>query len=129
LLRDKQHGYTAEQIPDDELQRLAAFISKGQHDASAYIDAASKKAKGDVENGHKLFQGVCAACHGFDGKSLNFGDDKEPEYVGTVAADNPWETLHKIRNGQPGTPMPALRVFDMQNAVDVLSYAQTLPQK
>lgn len=129
LLREKPHGFTDKQIPDEELQRLALFISKGQHDAAAYIDPVTKKVKGDVDRGHKLYQGVCAACHGFDGKALNFGDDKEPEFVGTVAADNPWETLHKIRNGQPGVPMPAWRIFDMQNAVDVLSYAQTLPAK
>ena len=127
LLRAKPHGYTAQQIPDDVLGRLALFISKGQYDANAYIDPATKKAKGDVEHGRKLYQGVCAACHGFDGKLLNFGDAKTPEFIGTVAADNPWETLHKIRNGQPGVPMPAWRAFDIQYAVDVLAYSQTLP--
>jgi len=129
LLRAQPHGFTAKQIPDDALGRLALFISKGQHDTNTYIDSATKKAKGNIEHGRKLYQSVCAACHGFDGKLLNFGDAKTPEFVGTVAADNPWETLHKIRNGQPGAPMPAWRVFDIQNAVDVLAYAQTLPVK
>lgn len=129
LLREKPHGYTAAQIPDEALRRLALFISKGQHDTNAYIDSATKKAKGNVDHGRKLYQAVCAACHGFDGKLLNFGDAKTPEFIGTVAADNPWETLHKIRNGQPGAPMPTWRVFDIQNAVDVLAYSQTLPVK
>lgn len=128
-LRAEPHGFSAEQIPDAALERLALFISKGQHDADAYIDRATKKAKGDVEHGHKLYQAVCAACHGFDGKSLNFGDAKEPEFVGTLAVDNPWEALHKIRNGQPAIPMPAWRAFDIQYAVDVIAYAQTLPVK
>lgn len=129
LLRAKPHGYTVAQIPDDALGRLALFISKGQHDTSAYIDSATKKAKGNIDHGRKLYQAVCAACHGFDGKLLNFGDAKSPEFIGTVAADNPWETLHKIRNGSAGAPMPAWRVFDIQNAVDVVAYAQTLPVK
>jgi thiosulfate dehydrogenase len=60
---------------------------------------------------------------------LNFGDVKNPEYVGTIGASNPWEMMHKILNGQPGSPMPAWRVFDLQTAVDVLAYSQTLPVK
>jgi len=129
ILRDKPHGFTPQMIPNDALERLALFVSKGQHDASAYIDPATKKAKGDAERGRKLYQTVCAACHGFDGKLLNFGDDKTPEFVGTLAVENPWEGLHKIRNGQPGSPMPAWRGFDIQHAVDVLTYSQTLPVK
>jgi len=57
------------------------------------------------------------------------GSDKKPEFVGTLAVENPWEGLHKIRNGQPGSPMPAWRGFDIQHAVDVLTYSQTLPVK
>lgn len=129
LLRAEPHGFTAAMIPDEALARLALFISKGQHDTDAHIDRASKKAKGDADRGRMLFQGICAACHGFDGKSLNFGDDKEPEFLGTVAADNPWEALHKIRNGQPAVPMPLMRVLDMQTALDILAYSQTLPVK
>jgi len=37
--------------------------------------------------------------------------------------------LHKIRNGQPGMPMPALRVLPVQTLVDILAYTQTLPMK
>ena len=129
LLRAKPHNYSAEQIPDEALQRLALFVSKGQHDVEPYIDRATKKAKGDIERGHRLYQAVCAACHGFDGKALNFGSNEEPEFLGTLAADNPWEALHKVRNGQPGIPMPFWRVFEMPNAVDVIAYAQTLPVK
>lgn len=129
LLRAKPHGYTAKQIPDEALQRLALFVSKGLLDPNPYIDRPTKKAKGNVQIGQKLYQAICAACHGFDGKAINFGNEKKPEFVGTVAVDNPWETLHKIRNGQPGVPMPAWRVFDVQYSVDVLSYIQTLPVK
>jgi thiosulfate dehydrogenase len=61
---------------------------------------------------------------------MNFtGDVNDPEYVGTVAQVNLWETLHKIRNGQPGVPMPAMRVLEIQQAVDILAYSQTLLAK
>ncbi len=68
-------------------------------------------------------------CHGFDGKMMNFGDEQEPEYVGTVAQDNPWETLHKVANGQPGVPMVSLRALDTEDLVDIVAYAQTLPRE
>lgn len=129
LLRDKTHGYTPAMIPDEALERLALFVSKGQHETDPFIDKSTKRAKGDAERGHKLYQAVCAACHGFDGKTLNFGDEKTPEYVGTLAASNPWEAMHKVRNGQPGSQMPNLRVFDLQTSIDIIAYAQTLPTK
>ena len=71
-----------------------------------YIDSATKKAKGNVANGERIFQTVCARCHGSDGKLINFKSPPKAEYIGTVASDNPWETLHKIRMGQPAVPMP-----------------------
>ena len=129
LLRGKVHGYTPAMIPDDILARLALFVSKGQHDTEAVIDRATKKVKGDVDRGRKLYQNVCALCHGFDGKSINFGDEKSPEYLGTIGQNNPWEMVHKIRNGQPAVPMPAWRAFDMSATVDVTAYTQTLPAK
>jgi thiosulfate dehydrogenase len=60
---------------------------------------------------------------------LNFGTPKDPEYIGTVASENPWEALHKIRMGQPGVPMISMLAFDIRDHVDTLAYAQTLPQK
>jgi thiosulfate dehydrogenase len=129
LLRGKVHGFTKEMIADEPLQRLALFVSKGQHDANAVIDRPTKKVRGNVDNGRKLYQNICAACHGFDGKALNFGDEKTPEYVGTVGQSNPWEMLHKIRNGHPGVPMPAWRAFEMSMTADVAAYTQTLPVK
>ena len=128
ILKDKTHGY-GNLIPEKDLQALAHFVSHGQIDADEYIDRATKKAKGDVANGERIFQTTCARCHGADGKLINFGDEKGPEYIGTVASDNPWEALHKIRMGQPGVPMISMLAFDIQDHVDILAYAQTLPAK
>jgi len=129
ILRDETHGYTAELISDTAIQKLALFVSQGQIDTDLYIDRGTKLARGDAANGARYFQTVCAVCHGYDGKNMNFGDEAEPEYVGTVAADNPWEALHKIRFGQPGVGMVALGALDIETLVDILTYAQHLPTK
>lgn len=60
---------------------------------------------------------------------MNFGSSDKPEYLGTLAADNPWEAAHKIRFGQPATEMPGLIALAPDAVADILSYAQTLPTK
>jgi mono/diheme cytochrome c family protein len=128
IITDDTHGYTTEMIPDQAMERLALFVTRGQHETDFYIDTASKRVRGDAASGERYFQNICAPCHGFDGKALNFsGDPDDPEYVGTVATENPWEALHKVRNGQPGQPMPALRVLPLDDLVDIQAYTQTLP--
>ena len=129
VLRDKAHGYTELMLPDDAVAALALFVSRGQVDVEPVIERATKTVRGDVKRGAGFFQTICATCHGFDGRQINFGPPEDPEFIGTVASDNPWETLHKIRNGQPGAPMPSLGVLDLKDLQDVLSYAQTLPRK
>jgi thiosulfate dehydrogenase len=129
ILMNQTHGYTEAQMTHSAMQKLAVFLSLGQLDMDQYIDRATKKVRGSVESGARFFQTVCAICHGFDGKMMNFGSAEEPEYLGTIANDNPWELLHKIRNGQPGMPMPALGALTPQDQVDILAYVQTLPAK
>lgn len=129
IVMNKTHHYTEAMIPRSAMEKLALFLSLGQVDMDRYIDRATKKARGDTLRGAQFFQTICANCHGFDGKLMNFGDEKEPEFVGTVATENPWEALNKIRHGQPGFPMVALGVLEVQTQVDILSYAQTLPAK
>jgi thiosulfate dehydrogenase len=127
LLRAAPHGYTSDMIMDDELARVAAFVSRGQHNADAWIDRKTGEVKGDLRRGASLFQTTCAACHGFDGKFLNWGTKDEPAYVGTEANKYPAEVLHKIRNAHPGAAMINLRALALKDAVDVLAYARTLP--
>lgn len=129
MLRSHPHNYTPEMIPDRELSWLALFISQGQHDARLIIDARTGKARGNVSRGREVFQSVCASCHGYDGKAINFGSSEKPSYVGTEARNAPYEALHRIRNSQPGSPMAGLRAFPLHDAVAVLAYAQTLPAK
>lgn len=129
ILRAAPHNYSAKMIDDAAMARLALFITRGQHDARQWIDAKTRKSIGNKIRGRAVFQTTCAACHGFDGKLLNWGTDKEPEFVGTAAYKYPEEVLHKIRNGHPGAMMINLRTMPMRAAADVLAYAQTLPVK
>ena len=128
IIEDDTHGYTPEMIPPEAMDRLARFVTRGQHETALYFDYATGRALGEAEPGERYYQNICAPCHGFDGKALNFsGDPDAPEYVGTVGVQNPLEALHKIRNGQPGQPMPALRVLPRQDVADILAYIRTLP--
>lgn len=127
IITDETHGYTEDQMPVSAMEKLALFLSFGQIDMDVYIDRATKKARGDPRRGAQFFQTICANCHGFDGKAMNFGDEEGPEYVGTVCSDNPWEALHKIRFGQPGVGMVSLSILEVQDQVNILSYCQTLP--
>jgi thiosulfate dehydrogenase len=127
VIRDDTHGFTAAMIPAKALDKLALFVTRGQLDMDRHIDPATKKARGSTTRGARLYQTICAVCHGFDGRAIQFSDEAKPEFIGTVAQENPWETLHKIRNGQPGVGMVALGALGVQDQVDILAYAQTLP--
>jgi mono/diheme cytochrome c family protein len=129
LLRSAPHNYTAEMIPDEQLNWLALFISEGQHDARRLINAKTGKARGNIERGREIYQSVCASCHGYDGKAVNLGSTEKPSYVGTEANASPYEMFHRIRNSPAGTAMAGLRAFPMRDSIAVLAYTQTLPVK
>jgi thiosulfate dehydrogenase len=120
-------------LNEEQISALAAFLKVGAViDETQYIDYATKKPKSaDASKGKQLSENNCAACHGADGKMLNFGSAEKPEYVGTIALDNPWEFLHKVRFGNPGAAMPTgvEQQWSIQDMMDMLSHAQTLPVK
>jgi len=128
----KHNAFTAFRPAD--IADLANFLKYGVVDMAKYVDYATKKPMGaDAARGKSAYDKLCAVCHGADGKKLNFGDASKPEYVGTLAKDNPQEFLHKTWVGQPGSqpPMPSALVsgWSIEQVVDVLAYAQTLPEK
>jgi thiosulfate dehydrogenase len=128
-LRASPHGYTQNLISDEELRRVAIFVSRGQDNADRFISLKTGEVTGDKVRGGGLFQTICAACHGFDGRALNWGTAQEPAYIGTEANTFPHEVLHKIRNAHPGAAMVSLRGSPLKDAVDILAYARTLPVK
>ena len=118
-------------LDDAAVTHLATFMKHGPVDLAPVIDLKTKKpAKADADGGKRLFVS-CAGCHGPDGAELNFGKPDKPEYVGTVAKENPWEFQHKVRFGHPGAPMPAgvEQGLSLQDVLDVLAYSQTLRDK
>ena len=125
--KNPSHDF-ASLLGDLHAGHIVDFLKAGMIDLAPYVDSATKKAVGaNAAEGKKLFDSTCVACHGADGRTLKFGE----EVVGTIASDNPWEFVHKVRFGQPGAPMPtAVELgWTMQQVVDVLGYAQTLPTK
>lgn len=121
------HDFSA--MGEGALVDLATFLKEGVVDYAPLIDAETKAAAGgDSVHGEELFAS-CTGCHGEDGLNLNFGSEDEPEYVATIALDNPWEFLHKVRAGQPGTAMPAVidAGWSMDDLRDLLAFSQTLP--
>jgi mono/diheme cytochrome c family protein/nitrate reductase cytochrome c-type subunit len=140
---DSRHAFnsstTNNTLTDDAILELTRFIldadEKGQIDMDEYINPATGAASGSATIGQAVFnvKAGCGSvsCHGPSG-TLNAGHEPGSS-IGLLAVENPWEVLHKIRNGHPGSNMPAfvsdfytnqLTKADMQN---VLAYAQTLP--
>lgn len=115
---------------EQDLIDLALFLSEYQFDSTSLINENKMANGGDVDSGLTIFEDNCADCHGPQGVSINFGDGASPEYVSTIALDNPWEFIHKARFGQPGVPrMPSLIDVGIQDSeyIHLLAFAQGLP--
>ena len=126
-------------IDDSEMDKLAIFVSLGQVDMDRYIDPDTGRSTGDPARGRYFFEVVCARCHGSDGTWINFRTASNPQYIGTLARDNPWGMVHKARYGQPGAGMVSYGEFFERYAsdtlispadiADVVAYTQTLPER
>jgi cysteine-rich repeat protein len=97
-------------LSDSQIQELVAFVLSGAIDDAPYIDPQGIFL-GDEAQGQSYYVSggavPCLLCHGSDGTSINFGTFEEPEYLGTIGVQNPWEMLHKIRFSEPAAPMPS----------------------
>ncbi|MEJ1355156.1 MAG: cytochrome c [Candidatus Sedimenticola sp. (ex Thyasira tokunagai)] len=129
ILRSDTHRYSLQMIDDETAWALALFISRGQIDVEKYIDSKTRIARGNPERGKSLYNTLCSTCHGLMGREINFKTPKKPEYVGTLAVKNPWELLHKIRNGHPGEEMISVQALEIHQQMDILSYTQSLPKR
>ncbi len=134
------HDFGTIGLSDDDINDLVAFIKNGGViDTGPHINTTGTPGSytysfnGIPGTGATLYGGGvnpaadCTICHGSDGTAIDFGGGA---FVGTLANDNPQETLHKIRLGHPGSSMTSyfdLGMTDAQGA-DVGAYCETLPQ-
>ena len=122
ILGDDTHRYDEVLAPRD-IADLAAFVAFGQSHLVADIDPATRQLRGAASTATgKVYQTVCARCHGGDGKAV---ESIRP--LGDVARENPWMVMHNILNGHAGGNMPSLRALSESVAVDTLATMQSLP--
>jgi hypothetical protein len=127
--KDPAHDFSAF-MDDSSLEQLALFLKNGLIDDDQFIDDVSLKViGGNPEHGRQLYEQVCANCHGADGMQVVFRTEGVDEYLGSVAARDPWRFLHRTRFGVAGVDMPvgAKLGWTAEDGRDVLAYAQTLP--
>lgn len=130
-----QHGFGNTGLTDSDIWDLTKFVKQGVLNTDDLIDASTKTFRGTAATGQTLYTAsfsgniACSACHGSNGQQINFANDPDKEFVGTIAASNPWEFQHKVRFGQPGSSMPSLLSAGgtSQNVADLGAYCQSLP--
>ncbi len=126
---DVDHDFSSV-LTDADLYDLTKFITTELIDVGAWIDLDTKVAFGDPTGGMARYEstdastgGQCITCHGADGENYDFGG------LSALANGNPWETLHKIRFGHPGSspamPSTVAKGIADPDAVEILAYAQT----
>lgn len=129
-LRDANHPYTTEMISDEEMLRVATFLSQGLVDMRSFINYDTRKVipgSGNFDRGRAIFQTTCAACHGFDGRALDWGAPGEHNFIGTEAQALPDEVFNKISNAHPGAAMINTRAFSIADRISLMNYIATLP--
>jgi len=127
---NKLHDFST-YLAANDIADLALFIKMGLVDTTKFTNNEGAVQGGDARAGSRTFRRTCAqSCHGGAGTAINFGNTDDPEFVGTIAADNPWEFIHKVRNGQPGTRMPSAIIdqWSEKTILDLLAFVQTLPK-
>jgi mono/diheme cytochrome c family protein len=122
VLRDSKHFFGAV-LKHRDLQDLANFVSYGQVDMDAVIDAKTGLSRGDAVKGQAHYRTMCASCHGLTGAYV------AKRHLGKVSRGDPWHSLHNMLNGHPDDTMPALRELDPAVSKDILAHIQTLQER
>lgn len=120
ILKDPRHRYDG-LLQERDFGDIAAFVSQGQVDMQAAIEAA-RRSKAATTASEKVYGTICASCHGLDGRRL-----RVLAPLGDIARQRPHAALHVILNGHPGGEMPALRALGAEAGARVLVFLQSLP--
>ncbi len=119
------HGFGQLGLSDEDLWDLVKFLQEGVIDTDLYVDGANV-IQGNTTTGQTNYTNVCAFCHGADGTGfLPSGHDT----LGEIGDNDPWKLIHKIRYGQPASPMPNAQSsgWNLNQVIDTGAYVQTLP--
>jgi putative heme-binding domain-containing protein len=96
---------------------LCLTLAGGSLLAGAQHETAS-----DIEDGGRVFQNTCANCHGPDGNEVAGIDLGRGQFRRTMSDQ---DLIQIIRNGIPGTPMPASN-FPEAQAARVVAYLRSV---
>jgi len=138
-----QHAY-ASFLSDEEIYALTRFVQEIRREAieasapSDLLDAVKQQPLNfSLSLGKGMYEDVitfggCINCHTVNDKFWFFSDN-DPERgsiqtLDSIAKNNPWEFLHKVRFGHPGSIMKGIIQFESTSpvaAVDLLGYTQT----
>lgn len=96
-------------LSDNDVQDLVDLLQLELIDTDHFISQSAVFIGDEVQGEVDYLNGglcCCWACHGVNGADIDF-EFPDGVYVGTIASENPWEFIHKVRFGQPGTGMPS----------------------
>lgn len=137
------YPYTKERdLPDEEMKIVSEWLAqielqtkmptfKGDEDALTRLQAVEKvmivpRVEGDIDNGGKIYQKQCAACHGKQGKGRGMFPMISGQYINylqkQVAAYLKGERPHDEDSAKAGV----LYTLQPQDIQDVMAYLTTL---
>lgn len=81
--------------------------------------------------GRSLFLKNCKACHGDDGRRVDFSEDhRDPRYIGTRAVYDVRTFWYMMNFGDSVRGMlPYYDEIELRDMIDIAGFAQTLPTK
>lgn len=102
--------------------RCAAVLAALVFAVAAAAPIAQHETAGDIEDGGRVYRDTCANCHGPDGDEIA-GIDLGRGRFRRASTDE--DLVNIIRNGVPGTPMPASN-FSPEQAARVVAYLRSV---
>jgi thiosulfate dehydrogenase len=128
---NKEHDFS-KYLSDEDIMDIVLFLRWGMIDMETIVTKDRKVMSGSKYDGKALFNNNCTiSCHGNSGMAINLGEPDAPRYVATIAKDEPWEFIHIVRAGHPGTRMPSaiINKWSKNDINSILAFAMTLPDK
>jgi cytochrome c oxidase cbb3-type subunit 3 len=115
-------GFTPGQAPDLSIDAVSGASAYAKHDVVPHVNNLSAQER----RGERLFQANCAFCHGADGTGKNWiGQFMEPKArdlsAYTARSMPPVLLRRRIRDGLPGTSMPAWRTVLAPGEIDAVA--------